>query len=450
MKPVIVAVSRYGHLFDSMAGQLTARGGSWFRSGPGERAIAAVDRHRPDLVILDAGNDTDARVLADVDRIKGQCPGIPLFLIARKSSEALAIGALKAGVDDYFKGPWSADDLLDSIERRLSARTGSGDPGRKTDGFSEKMVGRSRIMGDLKELLDRVTLVDSTVLITGETGTGKELAAGLIHKNSARGRHAMVSVNCAALPENLVESELFGYERGAYTGAVAMSRGRFEQAQGGTVFLDEIGDMNPFAQAKILRVIEEKRISRLGGATPIPLDFRLIAATNRDPEALMEDGAFRNDLFYRLNVARVHMPSLREHREDIPLLIEHGIRRLNRQFNRSVKGLKEEVINLLMRYAWPGNVRELMNLLEATYINLPSGKIRLADLPVHFRRNLEAFDRMPDDERARVLAALMETNWNKSTAAKKLNWSRMTLYRKMAKHKIVEKRNHRQRLSTTG
>jgi transcriptional regulator with PAS, ATPase and Fis domain len=222
-----------------------------------------------------------------------------------------------------------------------------------------------------------------------------------------------------------------------------MSRGRFEQASGGTVFLDEIGDMSPFAQAKILRVIEDKRISRLGGATPIPLDFRLIAATNRDPEVMMEDGAFRNDLFYRLNVARVHMPSLREHREDIPLLVEHGIKRLNRKFQRSVKGLKEDVINLLMRYEWPGNVRELMNLLEAAYINMPSGKIRLADLPVHFRRNLEAFDRIPDDERAKVLSVLMETRWNKSTAAKKLKWSRMTLYRKIAKHKIVEKRSPR-------
>jgi DNA-binding NtrC family response regulator len=443
MKPVIVAVSRCGHLIDSMASKLTARGGSWFRSGPGERAVAAIKHHLPDLVIIDAGNDPDARVLAGVDRIKGQYPGIPLFLIARKSSEALAIGALKAGVDDYFRPPLSADDLLKSMDRRLSVRIGSVNPTGEKDGFSTKMVGRSRTMGDVKRLLDRVTMVDSTVLITGETGTGKELAAGLIHRNSARGRHAMVSVNCAALPDNLVESELFGYEQGAYTGAMAMSRGRFEQASGGTVFLDEIGDMSPFAQAKILRVIEDKRISRLGGATPIPLDFRLIAATNRDPEVMMEDGAFRNDLFYRLNVARVHMPSLREHREDIPLLVEHGIKRLNRKFQRSVKGLKEDVINLLMRYEWPGNVRELMNLLEAAYINMPSGKIRLADLPVHFRRNLEAFDRIPDDERAKVLSVLMETRWNKSTAAKKLKWSRMTLYRKIAKHKIVEKRSPR-------
>jgi DNA-binding NtrC family response regulator len=215
MKPVIVAVSRCGHLIDAMASKLTARGGSWFRSGPGERAVAAIKHHLPDLVIIDAGNDPDARVLAGVDRIKGQYPGIPLFLIARKSSEALAIGALKAGVDDYFRPPLSADDLLKSMDRRLSVRIGSVNPTGKKDGFSAKMVGRSRTMGDVKRLLDRVTMVDSTVLITGETGTGKELAAGLIHRNSARGRHAMVSVNCAALPDNLVESELFGYEQGA-------------------------------------------------------------------------------------------------------------------------------------------------------------------------------------------------------------------------------------------
>jgi transcriptional regulator with PAS, ATPase and Fis domain len=169
-----------------------------------------------------------------------------------------------------------------------------------------------------------------------------------------------------------VESELFGYERGAFTGAAARTRGRFEQAHGGTVFLDEIGDMSPFAQAKILRVIEDKRIARLGGGVSIPIDLRLIAATNREPETLMAEGHFRDDLYYRLNVARVHMPSLREHREDIPTLVACGIRRLNRKFDRDLKGLSSKAMEALHRYNWPGNVRELMNLLEAAYINMPT------------------------------------------------------------------------------
>ena len=228
---------------------------------------------------------------------------------ARKSSEALAIGALKAGVDDYFKAPFCTNDLLACIDRRLLSCTCQIKTNRNKANIEARMVGNSRVMTELKKQLERVSIVDSTVMITGETGTGKELAAGLIHQNSDRADRPMVAVNCAAIPNSLVESELFGYTRGAFTGAVATTRGRFEQAEGGTVFLDEIGDMTPFAQAKILRAIEDKQISPLGGTTSVPLNFRLIAATNRQPEDLMEAGRIRDDLFYRLNVARVTCPA---------------------------------------------------------------------------------------------------------------------------------------------
>lgn len=440
MNPVIVTVSRSGHMFDSMVSQLAARGVSWFGSNPGGSALAAIGRHAPDLVIVDSGTETEARVLQSVNRIKERYPTLPIFLIVRKSSEAMAIGALKAGVDDYFKAPFCTDDLLEEVCRKLpiDADRGQLDPGN--DGFLAKMIGASRTMQDIKGLLARFAEVDSTVLITGETGTGKELAASLIHENSARARRPMVSVNCAALPDSLVESELFGYERGAFTGAATTTSGRFEQAHGGTVFLDEIGDMTPFAQAKILRVIEDKQIVHLGGGTPIPTDFRIIAATNRDPEALMQEGAFRDDLYYRLNVARVHMPSLRDHREDIPQLVDYGVRRLNKKFNRNIKGLKKNVVKLLLHYEWRGNVRELMNVLEGAYINLPSKHIDYADLPVHFKNKLSASKHLPSDERRRILDALLDTNWNKSTAAAKLKWSRMTLYRKMQNYHIIENR----------
>ena len=437
MNPVILAVYRDDRFLEDVAGQLTARNIACIQAAPGEPAVSAIVRQRPNLVVVDSGADSDDRVLAGIHRIRRQHANIPIFLIARCSSEALAIGALKAGVDDYFKAPFPMDDLLEKIEDQLSVHD---DLPCGHGGAFARMVGSSRVMNDLKALLGRVAMVDSTVLITGETGTGKELAAQLIHENSARAPRSMVGVNSAALPESLVESELFGYERGAFTGAVATTRGRFEMAHGGTIFLDEIGDMTPFTQAKILRVIEDKQVAHLGSATPIPLDFRLIVATNRDPERLMQEGAFRKDLFYRLNVARVHMPSLREHREDIPALVNHGIYRLNRKFNRQVKGLKEDVLNLLMRYSWPGNVRELMNVLEGAYINLPARQIDYADLPAHFKKKLLDSEHLPSDERRRILTALLETKWNKSTAAKKLNWSRMTLYRKIEKYNIVENR----------
>ena len=442
MKSMIVVVASNGCPLDSLAGELTDRGVDWVRFDTSAKAIDTIGQRMPDLVILDAGHDPPLRVIPTVERIKTCWLSIPIFLITNRRSESLAIGALKAGVTDYFRSPVATQELLAGIERELLTPPGSGIRKGAIDGrIASRMIGCSRVMEDLKGLLNRVSKVDSTVLITGETGTGKELAARLIHENSPRAHRPMVSINCAALPDTLVESELFGYEQGAFTGATATSCGRFEQARGGTVFLDEIGDMTPFAQAKILRVIEDKQIARLGSSAPVPIDFRLIAATNREPEALMADGVFRNDLYYRLNVARVHMPSLREHREDIQPLVAHGIRRLNKKFNRNVKGLKKEVLRLLMRYDWHGNVRELMNVLEGAYINMPSRHIDYADLPAHFKQTLAESQHLPSDERRRILSALMATNWNKSTAAEKLKWSRMTLYRKIEQYNIVEKRS---------
>lgn len=443
MEPVVVTISRNSHKFDALADRLKKKSVAWIHSDPGAASIATIGRHMPGLVIVEAGKRSNGQVLACVERIKDRYPTIPIFLIAQKSSEALAIGALRAGVKDYFKPPFCTDELMAAIDGHLFPPISRAKSDPVKDRLSVKLIGHCRIMRDIKEQLARVANADSTVLITGETGTGKELAANLIHANSARACQTMVSINCAALPDNLVESELFGYERGAFTGAVATTRGRFEQANGGTIFLDEIGDMTPFAQAKILRAIEDKIILPLGGATSIPVNFRLIAATNKDPEAMLEEGLFRDDLFYRLNVARVHMPSLRMHREDILLLVEHCINKLNRKFLRNIRGLKKEALALLYRYDWPGNVRELMNVLEGTYVNLPRKKIYYADFPAHFKSKLKASQHLPSIERKRIISTLLETNWNKSTAAKQLNWSRMTLYRKMARYKIVEKRSPR-------
>jgi transcriptional regulator with PAS, ATPase and Fis domain len=302
----------------------------------------------------------------------------------------------------------------------------------------ETMIGRSPPMLEINAYLPKLAGTDSTVLITGETGTGKELAAEIIHRTSPRRRKAMVCVNCTALPESLVESELFGYERGAFTGAEVLTAGKLELAEGGTVFLDEIGDMNPFAQAKILRAIERKEVHRLGGKQAIPLDIRIIAATNHDLECLVRQGVFRKDLYYRLNVARVHIPPLRDRKEDIPPLLDHCLRELNHRFGRKVEGFSEDAFDRLLCHDWPGNVRELKNLIEAIFINLSSRSIGLVDLPRHFLSQIEEANALPQNERDRVLSALLTTNWNKSKAAQKLHWSRMTLYRKLAKLNITK------------
>ena len=279
------------------------------------------------------------------------------------------------------------------------------------------------------------------MLITGETGTGKELAAGLVHYHSPRRAKPLVCINCAAIPDTLLESELFGYERGAFTGAHAAFEGKLQRADGGTVFFDEIGDMTPFAQAKLLRVIETREADRLGGTKHVTLNIRVTAATNLDLEPLLAQGRFRKDLYFRLNVVRIHLPPLRERREDIPSLVHHYIAALNVRMGTHVSGITGVALEALMRYDWPGNVRELKNVLEATIVGHPYGpSLQLGCPPICGRSRATASTpaSTPDSaERERVLSALFETNWNKCKAAKQLHWSRMTLYRKMAKYHIV-------------
>lgn len=398
----------------------------------------------PDLVVMGSSRKSSRDQLKVAGQIRQRNSTVPLILITRHSSEAQVIAALRAGFNDYFKVPFSYEDLITSVKRKLLCFSRQSLTNRKiVPGFSndQPMIGNSAPMREIKAYLLKVAATDSSVFITGETGTGKELAAELIHRNSSRHKKPLVCINCAAIPESLVESELFGYSRGAFTGAVASTQGKFELAVGGTVLLDEIGDMSPYAQAKILRVIESKQFYRVGGKKSIPLDVRVIAATNQDTERLAAEDKFRKDLYYRLNVARIHLPPLRDRKEDIVSLIKHYINELNRRFGRHVEGLTDEALDAMLRYHWPGNVRELKNLLEATFINLPSGKIAFMDLPKVFRMRLKKTEELLKSERDRMLSALFATNWNKSKAAQKLHWSRMTLYRKMYRYNIVEKRS---------
>ncbi len=401
-------------------------------------------QENPDLVVVCCHRQQATGSLKIVDNIRRHNQRIPIILLTKHSSESLAIAALRAGVTDYFKIPYSGIELLACFERHLS--DGKGRRGPVSEPYPtcslqpQPLIGDSQPMREIAAYMAKISAADSTVLITGETGTGKELVAERIHCNSLRCLRPFVSINCAALPENLVESELFGFDRGAFTGAVAAKKGKFEQAQDGTVFLDEIGDMSLYSQAKILHCIETKEIYPLGGQRVLPLDIRIIAATNQEPEKLIAEGSFRSDLFYRLNVARIHLPPLRDRKQDIPRLVAHTVEKLNNRFGRKVEGLTEEAMSFLYRYHWPGNVRELLNLLEAAFINLPAKKIAFVDLPQQFLNQIENASGKPEDERNRIVSALLETNWNKSTAAQKLKWSRMTLYRKIAKYNIVQKR----------
>jgi DNA-binding NtrC family response regulator len=361
-------------------------------------------------------------------------------LLARHSSEERILNAFRAGASDYLREPVSDDELLACVDRifRPSPPVSFREPGTVPGTAADcPMIGSSRAIADVRSYIERVARTDANVLITGETGVGKELVAGMIHGASPRGRRPCVSINCAAIPDTLLESELFGFERGAFTGADRGREGTLKSADGGTVFFDEIGDMPLTAQAKILRAIETREVHPLGGGPRVPLDVRVIAATNHDMEELVRDGRFRKDLYYRLNVARIHLPPLRQRPEDLPPILDFYIQQLNRRFDRQVRGLTPDALDELRRHDWPGNVRELKNLLEAIYVNLDGRPVDFIDLPEAFRRRLAPEPDMPASERDRLVSVLFDTNWNKSRAAEKLNWSRMTLYRKLAKYHVI-------------
>lgn len=362
-------------------------------------------------------------LLREIRRVSAR---LCVLAVSCGTSEDLVLAAFRAGATDFIPHPGSAEELA----RQIAAHCAEGPAVNGAD----RMIGNSDKMRDIRRYIQKVAATDSNVLITGETGTGKELVAGMIHENSARAGRPLVCINCAAIPDTLLESELFGYERGAFTGAHASTPGKIEAANGGTAFFDEIGELSPYAQARLLRVIEEKQVHRLGGRTPIRLDIRLVAATNRDLDTLAREDKFRKDLYFRLNVGRVHLPPLRQRKPDIPTLVDHYVTQLNEQFGASVEGVDAEVMEHLISYAWPGNIRELKNLLEGVFVSRPNTKITFVDLPEWFRESQPGPPAAGATESDRLLSALHATNWNKSKAADQLKWSRMTLYRKMAKY----------------
>jgi len=313
-----------------------------------------------------------------------------------------------------------------SLERRLQVRQ-----------EIDNIVGRSEGIGKVRAMIRDLADVQTTVLINGDSGTGKELVVDALHYSGERRDGPLVKVNCAALSENLLESELFGHVAGAFTGAVKDKIGRFQRADGGTIFLDEIGEISQRMQLRLLRVIENMEFERVGDATPIKVDVRLVAATNRDLQQRVAGGEFREDLYYRLKVVQIRVPSLQERRDDIPLLVEHFRRNFNRKFGREIKGISSEVEQMFFNYPWPGNVRELENLLEHTFVRCRQNVITAENLPSDFRKYFESHtlsaDLSPEDETAAIRDALAQANGNKSEAARLLGMSRRTINRKMEK-----------------
>ena len=382
-------------------------------------------------------------------------PSIPVIIITAHGTIATAVDALKKGAFDYITKPFEQDELKQVIQKAVKTRRLDEDEALLNPDDIDRygIIGSSDRITEIFETIKRVAPTSTTILITGETGTGKELIARAIHRNSPRKNNPFIKINCAAIPESLMESELFGYEKGAFTGAATKKQGRFELAHKGTLFLDEVGELPKDMQVKLLQVIQEQEFERVGGLQTIKVDVRLITATNRNLFEDVKDGRFREDLYYRLNVIPAHLPPLRERKEDIPVLIDFFIEKFNKKLDRSVKYIDEKVTNLLIQYAWPGNIRELENLVERMILMARGDTIVFADLPSELKATIESDstgpsgirqkpfkdimkNHMEDIEKQMIISVLEECGNNVTRAAKKLGLSRKGLQLKMMKYKL--------------
>jgi len=418
-----------------------------FTATSGEDALKIIEKGNINLVLLDIMlPDSDG---VDILRqIKERDENIEVIMVTAIKTVNTAIQAMKLGAYDYITKPFNVDEVLSSIEKCLEKQrlvkeiTYLRAEVSKPFVF-DSLVGGSERMRQLYEMVKEVARSDATVLITGESGTGKELIARAVHFNSSRKDNLFIAVDCATLPENLVESELFGHEKGAFTDATEQKIGRFEFANGGTIFLDEIGNLKPEVQSKLLRIIEEKEIQRIGGTKTIKVDVRVISATNIDLKKAVEEGKFREDLYYRLNVIPVLIPPLRERKEDIPVLIEHFLKIYNQQFRKKIKGFSALAMEYLFNYYWPGNIRELRNVIERLVVLEKEEIISHQRLPLDI---LLAYGKekklLPEEmsfkiarrefERQYIIGILEKTDWNQSEAARLMGVHRNTLLYKMS------------------
>jgi DNA-binding NtrC family response regulator len=414
----------------------------------GRTALDVVRGRQIDLVLLDI-RLPEMDGIEVLERIKALDDAVEVVLVTAVKTVRTAVEAMKLGAFDYLTKPFVEDELLSVMRRALERRALErevaylrSELARRND-FDE-LVGQHAEMQRLYRLIAQVARTTTTVLVTGESGTGKELIARAIHRQGPRRDKPFVPVNPAALSETLVESELFGHERGAFTGAYQRKLGKFEMAQGGTLFLDEIGSLKPEVQVKLLRVLQERELERVGGTRAIRIDVRIITATNVDLKDAVARGAFRADLYYRLNVVPIAVPPLRERRQDIPLLVEHFLRRYNTEFHKHVEGLSADAMTALCEYPWPGNVRELQNIIERLVVLVEGPVIGLEDLPLDLllpdhrarARQAEALplkEASEEFERQIVMRVLERVRWNRSEAARLLGIHRNSLKAKLVR-----------------
>jgi DNA-binding NtrC family response regulator len=449
MKATIMLVDDDATSLANLAAALEESGYTVMPASSGDQACSLAEECTPDVVISDIrmeGKDG----MALLEEVQRKCPETAVILMTGYGTIESAVEAMRSGAFDYLSKPVDLEKLELLIEKALKTQRLLSENLRLKKQLSEKfsfgnIIGRSAPMRQIFSEIEQVAQTNATVLIQGESGTGKELIASAVHHHSRRADAPLIKVNCVALVEGLIESELFGHEKGAFTGAHRMRKGRIEMANGGSLFLDEIGDLGLATQLKLLRVLQEREIERVGGNKTIPVDIRLIAATNKNLEAEVERGLFREELYYRIKVISLKLPPLRERSEDIPILLDHFLRLFNAEHERAIEGFSPAAMRLMARYDWHGNVRELRNMVESLVVMAKSKTIEERDLPCDLslscsdnsEMNIEVGTSLDQVERQVILATLRQVGNNKAKAARVLGIGKKTLYRKLKEYDVL-------------
>ncbi|MCX7988903.1 MAG: sigma-54 dependent transcriptional regulator [Thermodesulfovibrio sp.] len=443
MKGNILIVDDEKGILDTLSGILEDEGYRVYTSEDAENALEILENEVIDLIFLDVWLPKMSGIEA-IKKIKEKDPEIPVIMISGHGNVEIAVQAVKLGAFDFLEKPLSIERIIITTERALQFKNLERENIKLRSSIAKKyeLIGNSSAMKRIKNQIELVAKGDSRVLIYGESGTGKELVARAIHSLSQRAKASFVEVNCAAIPQELIESELFGHEKGAFTGAIDKKIGKFELANGGTLFLDEIGDMSLLTQAKLLRVIETQKFQRVGGTRDITVDVRIISATNKDLTEEIKRGNFREDLYYRLNVVPIYIPPLRERKDDIPELVKYFINEFHREKGWKKKNIDADAMKILLNYDWPGNVRELKNAIERLMIMTLSDTIGLSDIEntgiigrVSKNENYFSYTSLREArdafERDFILKKLNENNWNMTKTSEILGIERSNLYKKI-------------------